>query len=103
MNLIDRLTTSIDKALDEGRTRMDLLRVRRRKDNAARDLGYLVYRESRGASPMEGEREALLKKISDAEVEIGELEARIREVRARGTQERAGPQPPGQSAEGPTA
>lgn len=89
MNLLDRLTAGLDKlgekanqALDEGRLRMDLLRVRRRKDNAARDLGYVVYRQSKGSAPAEGEVESLTRRIAEAEADIERLEARIKEVRA---------------------
>ncbi|MBI1723350.1 MAG: hypothetical protein HYR48_05520 [Gemmatimonadetes bacterium] len=95
MSLMDRITAGLDQigrkanqALDEGKLRMDLLRVRRRKDNAARDLGYLTYRQSKGAVPAEGEAEGLLRRIAEAEAEIERLEARVREVRA-------GSKPPG--------
>ena len=89
MNIFDRLTSGLDtigrkagQALDEGKLRMELMRVRRRKDNAARDLGYIVYRQTKGATPAEGEVEGLSLRIAESEAEIERVEARIVEVRA---------------------
>ncbi|MDP3773310.1 MAG: hypothetical protein Q8Q85_03500 [Gemmatimonadales bacterium] len=88
MSIFDRLTSGLDtlgrkanQALDEGKVRVDLVRIRRRKDNAARDLGYLVYRQTKGATPAEGEVEGLTRRIAEAEAEIERLEARVRGVR----------------------
>ena len=53
--LFDRLNTELEafgrkaqSALDEGKVQIELLRVRRRQDNAARDLGILIHRRERG-------------------------------------------------------
>jgi hypothetical protein len=87
MGLIDMLSTGIEtlgrkanQALDEGKLRMDLLRVRRRKDNAARDLGYVVYRQTRGTAPGDGEVEFWVRKIGEAEEEIARLEEALRKL-----------------------
>lgn len=80
MGLIDTLTRRVNRALDEGKLRMDLMRVRRRKDNAARDLGYITYRKTRGAVPAEGEEEALIRRIAEAETEIERLKAELEKV-----------------------
>lgn len=99
MSLIDRISTGLEKlgrrttqAIEEGKLRMDLMRVRRRKDAAARDLGYLTYQQSKGAVPAEGEAERLHRRIGDAEVEIERLEAQIRDL--RGTDVTRPPAPP---------
>jgi hypothetical protein len=96
MGLIDRLSTGIEnlgrkanQALDEGKLRMDLLRVRRRRDNAARDLGYVVYRQSRGTAAAEGEVDFWVRKIGEAEEEVARLEEALRKL-----QEPAAPAPP---------
>lgn len=88
MALLERITAGLDKLgqktnqfLDESRLRMELLRQRRRKDNLARDLGYLVYRQSQGATPAEGEIDGLTKRIAEAEREIDRLQSEIETVR----------------------
>ena len=54
--LFDRLNQELTEfgkkaqaALDEGKLQIELLRYRRKQDNAARDLGLLVHRRERGA------------------------------------------------------
>jgi hypothetical protein len=54
--LFDRLNQELEafgkkaqSALDEGKLQIELLRMRRRQDSAARDLGLLVHRRERGA------------------------------------------------------
>mgnify|MGYP001443561759 CR=1 FL=1 len=70
MSLIDRVAAGLDtlgkktqQVFDESKLRMDLARVRRRKDNAARDLGYLAYRTSKGEILPEGESDVLIRRI----------------------------------------
>jgi hypothetical protein len=96
MSLIDRIATGLDalgrkagQALDEGKLRMEVMRLRRHKDRLARDLGYLVYQQSRGAVPPEGAIDRLTRRIGDDEAEIERLEEKIRDLR-RG----AAPPPP---------
>lgn len=99
MSLIDRVAAGLDtigkkaqQAFDESKLRMDLARERRRKDNAARDLGYVAYRRSKGEVLPEGETDALLRRITTAEEEIARIEAEIVKVRGAGTA--AGTTPP---------
>jgi hypothetical protein len=88
MGLIDRLSDGFGRlgkaagqALDETRLQMDIMRARKRKDGLARDLGYLVFRVSQGATAIPGEQEALVTRITDVEKEIDGLERKIRELR----------------------
>jgi hypothetical protein len=88
MALLERITAGLDKLgqktnqfLDESRLRMELMRQRRRKDNLARDLGYLVYRQSQGATPAEGEIDGLTTRITEAQREIDRLQAEIETLR----------------------
>jgi hypothetical protein len=100
MRLGDRIKTGIETlsrkanlALDEGRLRMDLLKVRRRRDNAARDLGYVVYRQSRGAPPAEGEVDALTKKMADADADMARIEDQLRKLQQLRSEDRGASQP----------
>jgi hypothetical protein len=100
MSLIDRVSAGLDQigkrtlqAIDESKLRLELGGVRRRKDAAARDLGYLTYRRSEGEIVPEGEAEGMIRRIAKAEEEAASLEARIAVVRAQAA-------PPGAEAAG---
>ena len=91
MSLIDRVSAGLDQigkktlqAIDEGKLRLKLGDVRRRKDAAARDLGYLSYRQSKGEVLPEGETDFLIRRIARAEEEAAGLEAQIAAVRGAG-------------------
>jgi len=89
MSLMDRVAAGLEtlgkkanQALDEGRLRVDLLRARRRMDGAARDLGYVTYRQAKGQTAPEGEIESLTRRIAAAEAEVGRIQAAIDKVAA---------------------
>jgi 50S ribosomal subunit-associated GTPase HflX len=107
--LFDRLNTELEafgrkaqSALDEGKLQIELLRLRRRQDNAARDLGILIHRRERGGEAEPRRVDALLLRLDDLEKEIGRLERQIQETRqARAP---APAEPPAEAgAAGPTA
>lgn len=86
--LFDRLNQELEAfgkkaqaALDEGKLQIELLRFRRRRDNAARDLGLLVYRRDRGQEAEPRRIDALMLRIDDLEMEITRLERQISEGR----------------------
>jgi capsule polysaccharide export protein KpsE/RkpR len=88
MNLIDRVAAGLDQigrkaaqAIDESKLRVDSAGVRRRKDHAARDLGYLTYRRSKGESIPDGDVEVLVRRIAAAEEELAKLDAQLAKVR----------------------
>jgi hypothetical protein len=68
-------------ALDEGKLQFELLRLRRRLDNTARDLGLMVHRRERGGETEPRRVDALLLKMDDLQNEIGRLEGQISESR----------------------
>jgi hypothetical protein len=91
VSLFDRVAAGLDalgrranQALDEGKLRVDLTRVHRRMDVAARALGYLTYRQSKGETAPTTEVETLTRRIADAEAEVARLEATIAEIKRRG-------------------
>ena len=86
--LFDRLNQELEAfgkkaqaALDEGKLQFELLRLRRRQDNAARDLGLMVHRRERGGATEPRRIEALMLRIDDLQAEIARLERRINEPR----------------------
>ena len=86
--LFDRLNQELEAfgkkaqaALDEGKLQIELLRLRRRRDNAARDLGVMVHRRERGKEIEPRRIDGLLTRLDDLEAEIGRLELQIGEAR----------------------
>ena len=89
--LFDRLNQELEAfgkkaqaALDEGKLQIELLRLRRRQDNAARDLGLMVHRRERGGELEPRRIDALMLRLDDLQAEIGRLEVQIAQAR-RGT------------------
>jgi outer membrane murein-binding lipoprotein Lpp len=96
--LFDRLNQELEAfgkkaqaALDEGKLQIELLRVRRRRDNAARDLGLLVYRRDRGREVEPRRIDALMSRIDDLEAELARLEQQISQGRRGGDSNRPTP------------
>ncbi len=88
--LFDRLNQELEAfgkkaqaALDEGKLQIELLRLRRRQDNAARDLGLLVHRRDRGGELEPRRIDALMSRLDDLKAEIARLELQITEARRR--------------------
>jgi hypothetical protein len=86
--LFDRLNQELEAfgkkaqaALDEGKLQIELLRIRRRRDNTARDLGLLVHRRDRGGDVEASRIDALMLRIDDLQTDIGRLERQIAESR----------------------
>ncbi len=84
MSLMNRVASGLEtlgkKAnlmVDEGKLRVSLLSERRRMDAAARDLGYVTYRQAKGEPAPEGRVEALTKRIAESEEEIKRIQAEI--------------------------
>lgn len=88
--LFDRLNHELESigrkaqaALDEGKLQIELMRTRRRRDNTARDLGFLIYRRERGGEVEPRRLDALLLRLDDIEAEIVRLERQASEARHR--------------------
>lgn len=64
-------------ALDEGRLQIELLRVKRRRDNAARDLGMIAYHREKGVEADQRRVDALVLKLDDLEKQIAAIETQI--------------------------
>ncbi len=90
--LLDRLNHELESfgrraqaALDEGKLQIELLRMRRKRDNAARDLGLLIHRRERGGEAEPRRVDALLLRLDDLTSEIARLERQIAEAREHRT------------------
>ncbi|MFL5517175.1 MAG: hypothetical protein ACJ8DJ_13510 [Gemmatimonadales bacterium] len=93
--LFDRLNQELEAfgrkaqwAIDDGKLQIELLRVRRKQDQVARDLGLLVHRRERGGDADPRRIEALLLRLDDLAGEITRLEGQVQEAkrqRAEGT------------------
>lgn len=86
--LFDRLNQELEAfgkkaqaALDEGKLQIELLRLRRRLDRAARDLGLLVHRRERGGDTEARRHDALLLRLDDFQADVERLEKQIAEAR----------------------
>jgi outer membrane murein-binding lipoprotein Lpp len=100
--LFDRLNQELEAfgkkaqaALDEGKLQIELLRIRRRRDNAARDLGMLVYRRDRGQQIEAARVEAIMSRIDELQAEIERLERQVAASRSGTGAQREGSAPEG--------
>jgi hypothetical protein len=103
MGLIERISTGINRladrtnqALDEGRMRLDLMRARRRRDHLARDLGFVTFRQVKGAPPADGEVDGLVRRMDDCDADIAKLEQQLQQVRSAAAPEPGSGDTPGQ-------
>ncbi len=75
-------------ALDDGKLQIELLRVRRKQDQVARDLGLLVHRRERGGEADPRRIDALLLRLDDLAGQIARLDEQLQAAkrqRAEGT------------------
>lgn len=91
-NLFDKLNKELEdfgkkaqSAFDEGRVRLDLMRLRRKQENTARDLGLLYHQKERGGEGDQEQIDAMLTRLDGLKSEITELEEQIRNARASAT------------------
>ena len=88
MALLDRLRQELDRAgrsaqraLDEGRIRLELYRARQSADRFAQRFGYAVYRSRKAASELAAEEYAAhVNNLTAAEAEVARLETLLAEA-----------------------
>ena len=88
--LFDRLNQELaafgkkaQAAVDEGKVQIELLRTRRKRDGAARDLGLLVHQRERGGEVEPRRVDGLLLRLDELEAEIARLDRQLAEQRQR--------------------
>jgi hypothetical protein len=86
--LFDRLNQELEAfgrkaqtALDEGKLQIELLRMRRKQDQAARDLGLLFHRRERGGEADPRRVDALLLRLDELAAEVARLEGQIQSAK----------------------
>ena len=85
---LDRAGQSAQRALDEGRLRLDLFRARQSVDRFAQRFGYATYRAKKtGAELPSEELAAHISNLTAAEAEVTRLEKMIEQL----AQERRNP------------
>jgi hypothetical protein len=82
-------------AIDEGKLRLELFRVRQLADKAAQALGYAVHRARKDAKEVEPDVIARLEAtLTEHEVEAKRIELEIEKQRAAGAPPASPPPPP---------
>ncbi len=90
---LDRAGRSAQRALDEGKLRIELFRARQSVDRFAQRLGYAVYRAKKAGGEIAPEElTAHMNNVTAAEAEVARLETLIEE--ATGARRSAPPPPP---------
>lgn len=86
--LLDRLNQELEAfgkkaqaALDEGKLQIEQMRVRRRRDHTARDLGLLLHRRERTGQSEPARMESLLARLDELEAELAQLEVQVTRAR----------------------
>jgi len=91
MPLLDRLRQELDRAgqsaqraLDEGRLRLDLFRARQSVDRFAQRFGYAVFHAKKAGGEIGGEELAAhMKNLTAAEAEVARIETMIAQATQR--------------------
>lgn len=78
---VDRAGRVAQKAVDEGKARLDLARARQRADRAAQALGYAIHEARKSGGDLTAEQyHRLSGDLSAARAEISGLEAQLSTV-----------------------
>ena len=92
-NIFDRLNEELESfgrkaqaAFDEGRFQLELIRLRRQRDEAASSLGKLFYKRERGKEVDQVRIDALLLRMDDIEASIEKVEKQMGSIKAEATE-----------------
>jgi hypothetical protein len=87
------------KAADVGKVKVDRLQLKRKQDDAAKQLGYLVHTERAKGTPGGAEIDRLIAEISSLQSQIDELDAASATDGAPGGRGTPPPPPPAASGD----
>ena len=92
-NIFDRLNEELESfgrkaqaAFDEGRFQLELIRLRRQRDDAASSLGKLIYKRERGKEVDQVRIDALMLRLDDIEAAIEKVEKQMGSIKAEATE-----------------
>lgn len=110
-NIFDRLNQELESfgrkaqaAFDEGRFQLELIRLRRQRDDASCSLGKLVYKRERGKEVDQVRIDALLLRLDDIEAAIEKVEKQMGSIKAEAYETSTeAPATAGAAAAGPDA
>jgi hypothetical protein len=92
---LDRAGRSAQRALDEGRLRLDLFRARQSVDKFAQRFGYAVFRAKKAGADLPAEEyTAHMNNLTAAEAEVTRLETLIAQAQQSGADKTPPPPPP---------
>lgn len=98
---LDRAGVAAKGALDEGKIRIEIFRVRQQADKAAQALGYAIHRARRDGKDLDAEvMNRLEKTLADHEAEAKKLEEELAKVLVT---TKGGEDPPPPAPEPPSA
>jgi hypothetical protein len=81
---LDRAGKAAQHAIDEGKLRLEVMRVRQVADRAAQALGYAVYKADKGIQPLdEGVRTRLMLAVDERLAEVARLEDQLKAARGQ--------------------
>ena len=105
-NIFDRLNQELETfgrkaqaAFDEGRFQLELIRLRRQRDDAATSLGKLYYQRERGKEVDQVRIDALMLRLDDIEAGIEKVEKQMGSIKAEATEAPATETPAMETAE----
>ena len=101
--IFDRLNQELESfgkkaqaAFDEGRFQLELIRLRRQRDEASCNLGKLIYKRERGREIDQVRIDALMLRLDDIEAAIEKVEKQMGSIKAEATETTS--EPAGESA-----
>jgi len=104
--VFDRLRTELEQigekardALELARLQLEKTRLQRLRDDAARDLGLLVYQKTRGEEVDPVKRDALIEKLDDLTGQLARVERELATVKGEEVSVGEDPAPAAESAE----
>jgi hypothetical protein len=83
---LESLGRKAQSAFEEGRFQIELLRLRRQRDDVACDLGRLIYKKERGKEVDQVRIDALLLRLDDIEASIDKVEKQMGSIKAEATE-----------------
>jgi hypothetical protein len=106
-SVFDRLRAELEQigdkardALEQARLQFEKTRVMGLRDDAARDLGLLVYQKTRGEEVDPVKRDGLIERLDDLQAQLARIDRDLAALKGEQVSVGEDPAPPTQAAEG---